>query len=83
MKAVDTGLEGFVDWANPVPASEETQGAHPIPQITSDLDEESKDDMSSLAIGFVGRMCKRAVSTQRETTLDSEVPDESFKNGLV
>ena len=39
------GLEGFVDWTDP---------------IASELAEEGKDDMSSLAVGFVTWMCKRA-----------------------
>ena len=31
MKAVGAGLEGFVDWENSVPPSEETQGARHVP----------------------------------------------------
>ena len=53
-KAVGAGLEGFVDWTNPT-ASEPT--------------EKREDDMSSLTAGFAARMCKRATSTQGETTL--------------
>ena len=40
---------------------------------TSDLAEERQEDMSSLAIGFIARMRKRATSAQGETTLGSEV----------
>ena len=38
----------------------------------SDLAGEREEDMSSLAVEFVARMPKRAVSSRGETTLDSE-----------
>ena len=58
IKATDTGLEGFVDWVDP---------------ISSESVEERKSDMSTLTVGFVVRMRKRAVSAQGKTTPDSEV----------
>ena len=57
-KAINAGLEDFMDW---------------VDQITSELVEEREDDMSSLAVGFVTRMCKQAMSAKVETTPDSEV----------
>ena len=47
IKAIDTGLEGFVDWVDP---------------ISSEPAEEREGDMSSLATGFVMRIRKRAAS---------------------
>ena len=47
-KSTSAGLEGFVDWTDPI-ASEPT--------------EDGEDDMSSLAIGFVAQMPKRAASS--------------------
>ena len=41
--------------------------------ISSELDEERGDDMSSLAVGFVARVCKQAASAQGEITLSFEV----------
>ena len=58
IKAADTGLEGFVDWVDP---------------ISSEQVEERKGDMSSLVVGFFVRMRKWAVSAQGKTTPDSEV----------
>ena len=40
---------------------------------SSDPAKEREDDMSSLVVGFVVRMPKRAASTQGETILDFEV----------
>ena len=48
--------------------------SHPVPQSTSELVEESEDDMSSLATRFVAQMRKRVASAQWETILDSKVP---------
>ena len=42
----------------------------------SDSAKEWEDDMSSLTVGFVTRMHKRAASAQRETTPGSEVSSE-------
>ena len=65
IKAVGEGLEGFVDWVDP---------------IVSELTEEREDDMSNLTVGFFARMCKWAISAKGETTLGSEVPgDKSMK----
>ena len=47
-KAADAGLKGFMDWTDPT---------------ASELAKEGEDDMSSLAIGFVARMRKRAASS--------------------
>ena len=47
VKAVGKGLEGFVDWTDP---------------IDSESDEEREDEMSSLAAGFVVRKRKRAAN---------------------
>ena len=58
IKATGTGLEGFVDWVDP---------------ISSEPAEERDDDMSSLANGFSTTMCKRVASTQGETTPGFEV----------
>ena len=58
MKVVGAGLEGFGNWVDPIPPIGETQGIRPIPQISSELVEESEDDMSSLAAGFAKRMLK-------------------------
>ena len=44
--------------------------------ISSESVEKRKEDMSSLAAGFVARICKRAASTQRKTTSNSEGPDD-------
>ena len=68
MKATDVGLEGFVDLADPIPPTGETQGVRPILQIANEPAKESEDDMSSLATGFTTRMHKQAISTQGETT---------------
>ena len=43
--------------------------------ISSEPVEEREDDLSSLAVGFTVRMCKRATSSQRETTSNFEGPD--------
>ena len=48
IKAVNTGIEDFVNWVDP---------------ISSELAEEREDDMSSLTIGFDVRMCKLATSS--------------------
>ena len=58
IKAADMRLEGFVDWVDP---------------ISSELVEERKGDMSSLATRFVVRMRKQAASAQGKTTSDLEV----------
>ena len=42
------GLESFVDWANPIPPTEETQGVNPVPHISGEPIEESEHVMSSL-----------------------------------
>ena len=57
------GLEGFVDWADPIPPTGETQGVRFVLQTASELTEESEDNMSSLAIRFSTWMRKRAVSS--------------------
>ena len=74
VKATGMGLEGFVDWVNPIPPIGETQGVHPVPHIASDTTKESEDDMSNLVAGFSLQMLKRAMSAQGETTPDFEVP---------
>ena len=61
VKAVDVGLEGFVDWLDP---------------LDSDPTKEREEDMSSLATGFAARMRKQAVSAQREITRDSIIYGE-------
>ena len=58
IKAVIAGLEGFVDSVDP---------------NACDLAEEMEDKMSSLAVGFVAWMRKRAASAQEETTSSFEV----------
>ena len=78
IKAIGVGLEGFVDWVNP---------------ISSESAEERESNMSSLIVGFSTRMSKRATSSQGETTLGSEAsgekhpkwsgPDEEAQNGQV
>ena len=50
-------------------------GDHPTPQIARESAKESKHNMSSLAVRFVVRMRKQAVSAQGETTLGFGVPD--------
>ena len=62
------GLEGFLDLADPIPPTRETQGVRPILMIDNEPAKESEDDMSSLAVGFIALMHKRAASTQGETT---------------
>ena len=42
-----------------------------VDPISSELAKEREEYMSSLAVGCVARMCKRAVSAQRETTSGS------------
>ena len=61
IKATGAGLEGFMDW---------------VDLISSEPTEEREDDMSSLAGGFITRMCKQAASAQRETTFSSEGLDD-------
>ena len=63
-----------MDWANPVPPSEEAQGARPVPHIISEMVEESKEYMSSLTTGFSAQMRKRAAIAQGETNPNSKVP---------
>ena len=63
-----------MDWVNPIPPIGETQGVRPVPHIANEPVEESKDNMSSIAVGFAALMRKRAASAQGETTPDSEVP---------
>ena len=58
IKATGTGLEGFVDWVDP---------------ISSEPAQERDDDMSSLANGFSTTIRKRVASAQGETTPDFEV----------
>ena len=60
-KAIDTGLEGFVDWTHPT---------------VNRSAEEREAEMSSLAVGFAARMRKQAPNTQEKTTPGSEGPDE-------
>ena len=67
-KVVGVGLEGFVDWTDPT---------------ASNLDEEREDDMSSLAVGFVVRMCKQAASSDGETTPALKCQAARVLNGLV
>ena len=54
-------LEGFMEW---------------VDSIASDPAEERGDNMSSLAVGFVELMHKRAASAQGETTPGSKVCGE-------
>ena len=78
IKAIDAGLEGFVDW---------------LDSTASDQIEERKEDMSSLVVKFPARMHKREASAQGETTPDSEVsgekrpkrpgPDEEAQKNLI
>ena len=80
VKADSVGLEGFVDWVNPIPPTGETQGVRPIPHIARDTTKKRNDNMYNLAVRFASRMCKRATSTQEETTPGSKVPgDKSLK----
>ena len=44
-----------------------------VDPISSELAEEKKDNISSLAVGFSKRMRKRAMSTHTETTPGSKV----------
>ena len=53
VKAAGMGLEGFVDWVDP---------------ISNETVEDREDDMSSLTTRFVARMRKRVARTQGETT---------------
>ena len=53
IKAADAGLDGFVDWVDP---------------ISSEPAEEREGDMSCLVVGFYARMRKWAGSAQGETT---------------
>ena len=57
-KAVDSGLEGFVDWVDP---------------FSNEPAEEREDDMSSLVARFTTRICKWVMRTQGEITPGSEV----------
>ena len=83
VKATETGLEGFVDWVNPIPPTGETQVVRPVPQIASDSTEESEDNMFGLAAGFFAWMHKRAASAQGETTPSSKVPGGKCPNGWI
>ena len=69
IKAAVLGLEGFVDWVDP---------------IASDSVEERGDDMSSLDAGFVAQICKQFASAQGETSPCSKVSGEkhSRRSGL-
>ena len=58
VKAAGEGLEGFVDWTNPV---------------VSESTEEREAEMSGLVAGFAMRMRKCAANAQEETTPDLEV----------
>ena len=59
IKDADVGLEGFMNW---------------VDLIVSESTEEREDDMSNLTAELVAWMCKRATSTQGETTPGSKVP---------
>ena len=76
------GLEGFVDWVNSIPPTGETQGVRPIPHIAKDTTKKRNDNMSNLVVGFASWMCKRATSTQEETTPGSEVPGDKSPKRL-
>ena len=50
---------------------------------TSDPAKEKEEDMSSLTIGFVARIRKRAMSTEEETTLTLKYLAESPRSSLA
>ena len=65
IKVTGAGFERFVDWMD---------------SIVSELVEEMKAEMSSLAAGFSMRMRKRPTNTQREITPSFEgLDDKRFK----
>ena len=53
IKATRAGLEGFMDWVDP---------------ISSEPTKDGEDDMSSLTVGFVAWIRKQAASAHGETT---------------
>ena len=59
-KVVCVGFEGFVDWMDPT---------------ISKSAEEREVEISSLAVGFVARMCKLAAKDQEKTTPSFVGPD--------